>query len=151
MKDKIYVHYGNDHFDESLFCRIRNREYSNKPFGGLWASPEESDITWKEWCDFEEFRKYDENDCFKFKLKPNAKVLVLECKDDLANLPRVEVDLTYISMNIDIDFEKLAEDYDAIMVYIRRGKEYFDSLYHELYGWDCDTLLVMNKEIIEVI
>lgn len=151
MKDNIYIHYGNDHFDELLFCRIINRPYTNKPLGGLWSSPVESDITWKEWCEAEEFKECDEKNSFKFKLKPEAKVLVLENKDDLVNLPRVKTDLSYITMNIDIDFEALAKEYDAIMVYVRRGKDYFSSLYHELYGWDCDTLLVMNKKVIEVI
>ena len=151
MKDKIYIHYGSDHYDESLFCKIINREYTNKPFGGLWSSPVESDITWKEWCDAESFRECDEKNSFKFRLKPEAKILTLENKDDLSNLPRVKLDLSYITMNIDIDFEALSEEYDAIMVYVHRGKDYFDNLYHELYGWDCDTLLVMNKEVIEVI
>lgn len=151
MKDKVYIHYGSDHFDKSLFCEIINRRYTNKPLGGLWSSPVESDITWKDWCEAESFRECDEKNSFKFRLKPEARVLVLESRDDLANLPRVKLDLSYITMNIDIDFEALSEEYDAIMVYVHRGKDHLDSLYYELYGWDCDTLLVMNKDVIEVI
>lgn len=151
MNDRVFVHYGAKEFNPDRFCRVINREYSNKPLGGLWSSPEESDVTWKEWCEAEHFRECSEDNCFRFKLKEGAKVLVLENKSDLDNLPKVKLDLSHITMNIDLDFEALAKEYDAIMVYVYRGKDYFDNLYHELYGWDCDTLYVMNKDVIEVI
>ena len=41
-----------------------------------------------------------------------------------------------------LDFEKLQERYDAIEVYI-------DNLYWDLYGWDCDSILILNKEIVK--
>ena len=43
-----------------------------------------------------------------------------------------------------LDFEKLAQEYDAIEVLISGDP----GLYYELYGWDCDSILIMNPEII---
>ena len=49
----------------------------------------------------------------------------------------------------------LAEDYDAIIVYLNRyiPKSMYpsDNLKYRLYGWDCDSILVLNKDIIEII
>ena len=43
-----------------------------------------------------------------------------------------------------LDFEKLSKDYDAIEV-IDIGKFYW-----ALYGWDCNSILIMNPDIVEV-
>lgn len=48
--------------------------------------------------------------------------------------------------NYNLDFEKLKEDYDAIEVLISKDSR----LYWSLYSWDCDSLLVLNKDIIEL-
>ena len=43
-----------------------------------------------------------------------------------------------------LDFEKLAETYDAIEVSISDDFE----LYYQLYGWDCNSIVIMNPKII---
>ena len=42
MSNTIYVHYGSDHFDLSLFIPIHNCDWKPKPEDGtgLWASQE---------------------------------------------------------------------------------------------------------------
>ena len=45
-----------------------------------------------------------------------------------------------------LDFEAIALKYDAIEVNISNDWKLYDAL----YGWDCDSILVMNKKIIEI-
>ena len=47
----------------------------------------------------------------------------------------------------ELDFEKLAEIYDAMVVYI--SADY--NLYYRLYGWDVDSVLVFNPNVVEVV
>lgn len=156
MKE-IYRHYGNAKFEINKFNNIKNQNF-NKPLGGLYASPlKDVDISWKEWCEREKFRLDKLNKYFDFRLRDNAKVLTLKTKDDLVKLPRLkisyEVNETVHKYNFDIDFEKIAEEFDAIMVCMYRSpiENFRDSLYWQLYGWDCDTLLVCNPNIIDLI
>jgi len=44
-----------------------------------------------------------------------------------------------------LDFEKIKESYDAIELLISKDQR----LYYKLYGWDCDCILVLNKDAIE--
>ena len=84
--------------------------------------------------------KYREDNCFKFRLKDKAKVLRIEKPSDLINLPK---DQTLIKLRFYecLDFEELKKKYDAIEVII-------DKLYWDLYGWDCDSILILNKDVI---
>lgn len=164
-KKEVYRHYGHPKFDPKAFMPVHNRYLSNKPEGGLWASPTvDFDIDWKTWSEEADFRTNKLKTYFDFKLKNNARILVIKDIKDLNKLPRIVSDdpdikdiLAYDSMNIDIDFEKLKEDYDAVMVYMYRSKDIpkelrcCDGIYYKLYGWDCDSLLVMNPDIIEEI
>ena len=46
------------------------------------------------------------------------------------------------------DFEKLVSDgVDAIEFFISDDNK----LYWDLYGWDCDSILIMNPNIIKLI
>ena len=160
MKE-IYRHYGHSKFDKSLFCPISNREFSNKPHGGLWSCPtKDVEIDWKSWSKSNEFALDKLKEHFDFKLKNDAKILKIRDIKDLEKLPRVSNErikdlLEFDRMNSDIDFEKLAEEYDGMLVYMYRSKDldikerFFDGIYYKLYGWDVDTLLVFNPDIIE--
>lgn len=54
-----------------------------------------------------------------------------------------------------LDFEELAKEYDGIEVLMSEEDNLDlaigEGLYWELYGWDCDSLLVFNKDIVEVL
>ena len=147
---RYYIHYGSQDFDENRFIKIHNREFSNKPIGGLWASPSDADLSWKDWCEREEFREYKEDEYFKFKLRDNARVLEIKNKEDVDNLPKLDTSIVNI---VSIDFEKLAKEYDAIIVWMYRDNhpKFHESMYYLMYGWDCDSILVFNKDMIEVI
>lgn len=147
---KKYVHYGHKSFDKNLFIPIINgRSFLTKPIGGLWASPIDAEYGWKNWCKDEEFCKCEDENSFTFTLTNNARVLYINDISDTDNLPELNPDISSefkISSWVCLDFEKLKEEYDAIEIKISgRG------IYFGLYGWDCDSILIMNPDIIEVI
>ena len=138
---KKYIHYGNTEFYPELFGPIYNREMMTKPYGGFWASPVDTDFGWKEWCEREHFRECLEEESFVFELREGARVLHLREPKDLTTLPIVEPAITTWWC---LDFEQLVKDgWDAVEVEIGR-------LYWQLYGWDCDSIVIMNPEVIVV-
>lgn len=134
-----YIHYGNTKFDSNLFTNIKNNAMRTKPEGGFWASRIDADYGWKDWCNDTEFKVCEEDNKFVFTLSPDAKVLYINSVDDLINLPKLENKYTDWTI---LDFEKIAKEYDAIEVNID------SSLYYALYTWDCDSILIMNPNII---
>lgn len=157
---EVYRHWGSSKFDIELFDPIKNRYLSNKPFGGLWSSPtKDVDMSWERWSIVNEFRLDKLEEHFDFTIKDNARVLVIKDIKDLDKLPRLKDKNNFIvntdSMNSNIDFEELTKNYDAIMVWIYRSDDQdglvrtFDGIYYRLYGWDVDTLLVLNPDIVE--
>lgn len=149
----IYVHSGSKYFDKYLFNKITNREHWVKPLGGLWGSPLNSACSWLQWCKENSFNsligseKYGNKDNeFLFKLKPNAKLLYIDNSVQLESMPIIEDELLSGVYKI-LDFEKLAEEYDAIEVSISSDHR----LYYDLYGWDVDSILVMNPDSIELV
>ena len=161
MSKEVYRHYGHNHFDQNLFIPIHNREFSNKPIGGLWSCPTvDVDRSWYDWSIGEEFHLENLKEHFDFTIKDSARILEIKNMKDLDKLPRVSHNSSiyeYDTMNSDIDFEELTKDYDGIKVWmyraedLDRSKRLFDGIYYRLYGWDVDTLLVFNPNIIEEI
>ena len=142
-----YIHYGTTEFSKDKFKEIKNERLFTKPIGGLWASRVDSEYGWKNWIEDEHFRTevYREDNYFKFKLKDEANVLVIDNAKQILDLPKQKNEFNFSF--VCLDFEKLAKEYDAIEVLISQdGKLYWD-----LYGWDCDSILIMNKEMVEVI
>ena len=143
---RIYVHDGGQ-FDINRFTPIKNRNFV-KPSGGLWGSPLDSACSWKQWCKSNNFNhdKYNKNNEFLFKLKDNARLLYIDNAKMLDNLPKIH-DEILSSCFVILDFEELAKSYDAIEVSISADEQ----LYWDLYGWDVDSILVMNPGSIEII
>ena len=152
MEDKpVYIHYGSDSFLTPN--PIRNRVYRTKPAGGLWASRKGDKSGWINWCRREHFR-LESFDCgFEFTLKDGARVLELTDVSQLDILPQLLNDRNkfynsktdrYSWSECCLDFEKLTKDYDAI--------ELMDVglFYTSLYTWDCNSILIMNPDIVEV-
>lgn len=141
-----YIHYGSNKFDINKFNKIKNKDFFVKPFGGLWASDINSKLSWKDWCEYEEYNLENLKENFIFSLKENSKVLTITNCEQLNNLPVAEqkFDLK-LSGFIMLDFEKLSKEYDAIEVLISNDYK----LNWCLCGWDCDSILIMNPEIIK--
>ena len=151
----IYVHYGHKEFDKDNFNKIQNRRNFNKPYGGLWASAVDAEYGWKEWNESSDYVNISEENSFKFKLSADANILVISSVDDVEKLPLQESDDPIFKLIASmrggikpVDFETLkSEGYDAIDFRVSKNHE----LYNALYGWDCDSILVMNPDIIEPI
>lgn len=143
--NEIYIHYGHKSFDNKLFDEIKNERAWVKPIGGLWASNINAKYGWRDWCEEQRFRECSIDNSFKFKLKEDSRILKIDNSDILKKLPIVNA--PFRTSWINLDFEKIKEEYDAIEVLISEDHR----LYWDLYGWDCDSLLVLNKEVIEQI
>lgn len=134
----IYRHYGSDHFDKTLFNPITN-VMGNKPHGGLWACDKEQN-PWYTFCKMNDFKLQSLDTYFDFKLKPDAKILVIDHDKVSKFLPTVYNDLLDEYF---LDFEYLAKNYDVIIYNMGY------SLHPDFYGWDVNSILVMNPNVIE--
>lgn len=146
---KIYRHYGSESFDINRYTPIKNIDYFTKPSGGFWGTPKDSNMDWRSWCFDNEFHIETLGSCFEFTLNDTAKIITIKSHKDMVALRdsgfAMDVSKFQSSFRFDIflDYEKLLEHgYDAIEVVIN-GDTYWD-----LYGWDCDSILVMNPEIL---
>ena len=143
MRKQKYIHYGHKEFSLDMFNPIVNCRYFSKPTGGLWASPVDADNGWKVWCDAENFRKCEIENSFTFTLRDDANVLYIDSKECLTGLPKQN---TWYDIWCILDFEKLMETYDAVELNLSAAP----NLYFELYGWDCDSILILNPYVVEV-
>ena len=141
-----YIHYGTKIFVPNRFKEIKNDDDTKpNPDTGFWASRLDAEWGWAKWCKSIGYRYFDKNGYFIFTLSENAKVCHLYAFDDLLKLPQNEQIKSDKSWYF-IDFEKSTKIYDAIELHMTDG---FDSdLSHALYGWDCDCILILNKDII---
>jgi hypothetical protein len=151
---KEYIHYGHSSFDPNLFCEIRNDWAWTKPHGGLWASPLEARLGWADWCSREDHGVEKLEECFRFTLTDDAKVLHIYNAKQLDELPQQNQDHWKW---VCLDFEKLrADGWDAVEVHMSEETSpitdyiFGRGLFWHLYGWDCDSILIMNSEVIVV-
>ncbi len=157
MNEEVFITLGcGNNFDSSKFNQIENSPYFCKPKGGLWSSPEKSSWGWKQWVESEmpEWmkEKYGLSQ-FRFRLKPGSKVYRIDSVIDLLMVP-YKIKMGPLSCFGDlIDFEGMAEEYDAILL-TESGQEntrWSDEYGMSLYGWDCESLLVLRPGCIEEI
>ena len=139
-----FIHYGHDKFEKDKFELVKNRLDASKPTGGLWASRIDSPNGWKDWCESNEFGTEKLTTSFMFTLKEDAKVLIITNTKQLEQLPKMKNPLPIPTMWSMIDYEALATEYDALELLISEDYE----LYFSLYGWDCDSIVIMNPEVI---
>lgn len=154
----IYTHIAttaegfHDKLDLSRIEPIRNRNFV-KPHGGFWLS---IDGDWERWCS-DEMPGWLEGDRYAVKLRDDARVITIKTEADLAPLPKqipeqftgmpAELLAFVLSDNCFLDFEEISRHYDVIDVYA--GSD--EGLYQALYGWDCDSALVLNPGVIQAV
>ena len=129
-------------FYPARFNRIKNSP-GNKPLGGLWSSPVNCSFGWVDWCVQEEYGNLRRRDpCDSFVFRYAGEVLKIDTLADMEALPWIE-DRGLWS----IDFERLCrQQFGAI--YLTEQGQNKTSLSHpiNLYGWDCETVLILNPQ-----
>ena len=152
MKHGKYIHYGSKEFKPDRFEKIKNLEYGSKPRGGLWASPVDAAYGWKDWNETEQLKECSTDNSFTFTLTDTARVLVLDSVEKLFEIGKYLPDAYKERFSAEteawmyvFDWEELSARYDAVEYCLSRCH----SLYFALYGWDCDSILILNPQIIK--
>jgi hypothetical protein len=143
-----FITYGSNKFDKNKFDPIKNMDFI-KPHGGLWSSPINSEWGWKDWCINNGFREEKLSNWFKFRLRKDSIILIIDNLNDLKELYEIEKVITSYG-DIFPDFEKLSKSFDGILL-TDIGELATRLTYPGLYMWDCESLLVLNPEVIEVV
>jgi hypothetical protein len=143
------IHYSKDSDFTIKPIVIKNGALPIKPYGGIWASPEDSRYRWTEWCNAEQFGDLEKK--YKIILEIDIeRFITIDVASDLEKLPWYTIS-GFIEM---IDFEKLKkEEVDGIFL-TEHGQEAtrfsrFLGGKHDLYGWDCESILIMNERCIK--
>jgi len=140
-------------YDPSKFEPITNKSFINKPKGGLWTSPFAPDkgSEWIEWCKNENFGVKDEGSPISIlKVKDDGKFLLISTLKDLVEILQIFQEKTFQGNYFDpvLDYESLAQSIDGI--YLTTAGQWATRLTHPgLYGWDCETVFIMNKDVID--
>lgn len=141
-----YIHYGNNKFDINKFETISNNPIiPTKPLGGFWASRIDSPYSWKDHCIKHEY-SINLDKYIIFSIDNKARILTIDNSKQLEDLPQLDSKKEFYKNNLctKLDFEKLSEKYDAIEVFINE----LNDLYFQLFGWDCESILIMNPQVI---
>ena len=151
-----YLTLGKKAITKESWDDIKNEVFV-KPFGGLWASCYIEKGEFKsQWHEFavKGLSSKDYNYGVVFNLKENAKIYIIDTYDDFANLLKdnkesTELDELFKSLKFSfLDFEKLATTYDAIFLTSKGERETRSMTRANLYGWDVESLLVLNFDCI---
>lgn len=139
-----YIHYGSAKFDKSKFKVIENIQFFNKPNGGLWGCEVGTKFGWKEFCELENIDWVNLSDSFEFELTPEARVLRLHNLDDYVEFrSKYAINDIGIKLALGYDFERIAKEYDVIDFKV-------GELYMALHGWDVDSIVVLNPDVIKI-
>ena len=141
----LLVHYGAVSFDKKKFKKIANSNWV-KPTGGLWTSPVDSEYGWGTWCNNENFRACEDDNKFILQLNRDAKIYKIDSLADLEKLPHIGMPHVPISMMCFPDFEQIAKSYDAIWLTVEGQWATRMSHPKNLYGWDCESVLLLNSK-----
>lgn len=161
VKFSTFIHYGSSYFDPTIVENSKDHSTClNKPSFGLWASPVDSDWGWKDWCESEEFYKSDFSKYFVFKLKSNAKMLTIRSLKDWDKILNEVLKDSFntskdIFVTIDSDqrnkiWEYICKKYDAILVIM---SDHYGTMHmsFEFNAWDCDSIVVFNPEVVNIV
>ncbi len=158
---------GIDEIKKDQFNEIKNMKRGNKPWGGLWTSPIESEYGWYNFVKGEHYREeYYLNKMTLITLKSDAKIYKIDSVEDFDLCPHIqervqEQDPFFITSQDQntifnkfkkIDFEKLSEDYDGVWITVKaivNLENRHQNFMGDLYGWDVETVLLFNLNCIE--
>jgi hypothetical protein len=152
--EREFITYG-IHIDPEKFNRISNeRPYLNKPSGGLWCSPVNSNCSWKDWCTGEDFNVGSLKTWTKFKLKETANILVIDSLVDLVRISKKYPLIHPHPITFDklINFKDIEKDgYDGVLLTERGNCQcHLTGIGIDLNAWDCESMVLFNLEHIEI-
>lgn len=128
-------------FKPELIRPIKNRMFI-KPDGGLWASPKDSNYGWSDWCKENDFGDLSS----KFELIYEGNTIIISktsCLKKLIIQPGWDKRYYFYP-----DFEMMLQlGVDGIFL-TEQGEENTRFSIPGLYGWDCESLLVLNPKSV---
>lgn len=117
-----------------------------KPHGGLWCSPLDSEYGWIDWCRAESFGDIDHEQRVVFDVDTRNFVVIDSLRDMEIKLPWFQIHELFSA----IDFQKMiSEGIDGVHLTIKGEAETRFSYPRTLYGWDCETILILNERCIK--
>jgi len=141
LPTQLYAGYGDPHHIPAL----RN-ENLPKPWGGRWVSSwnPETGSDWVQWT-LDQVPDWFEERGTVCEIDPNARILLIENRQDLRNILEVYPGRMGFEGNQHIDYEKLAKDYDGIHV-TKEGVNRVGGLYStpNLDGWDVESTVLFR-------
>ena len=162
LPEKLLV-IGKSELSEDKFISIKNRQNFIKPEGGLWTSPYTPNnqfySAWHEWCSNEDFSSGLSGDGVLIELNEDALYYVIDSQEDLIDFIKIvgrqgsEIEkLVGYEMWIIPDWENASKMFDVIYLTQNGAWEThmpMEKSRYNLYGWDCETCLIMNYSSIE--
>lgn len=144
-----YIHYGHDSFDkkylvETIDYKHMFRRY-DKPHG-LWASPVDSEIGWKDWCECEDFETESLEKSFVFTLKPCRVLHIKKPGDVTPYLDKVPSYPGQLCDHYKLNLSKIYQEYDAMELHLSENWRLRDM--EVFYSWDVDSIVVWNPDVI---
>lgn len=141
QKEMKLIHYGADGYEPALFAPISDEYPRNKPSGGLWTSPVVSEYGWKEWSIENSYGDLERH----FHLKFSGTVLEIDSVLDMDGF-------TWLGERYEgISFEALCcPHFVCDAVHLTEQGESVTRYTHprSMYGWDCETMLILNPASI---
>ncbi len=146
---KRYIHYNSNAYDKERLKKALTTERlygrSFKPHG-LWASPVNAEIGWKEWCEDQDFHVDRLEKSFEFTLSPEAKVLTINKLEDAADFLIVDYMGWYTTL-YNLNHSLIYSRYDAMEVIM--SSDYINLHGNNVFNpWDVDSICIWNPEII---
>lgn len=139
----LYIHYGSSPFNPEYFRKTCRRYYTSDKPCGLWASPVDSNLSWKRFCEECYSIGHDLDYAFRFYISDDAKVLHVYTEKDIAKY-LADGCAYYIPQ---INFGTLIKDYDAIEVHLSANNGELRKS-HIFLTWEVDSLVVWNPDVV---
>lgn len=144
---------GRPELRQELFEPVRNESFM-KPRGGLWTSTfrPKTGSDWIEWCKAEQFWLPPYRSWLVVPRR-DARVLVIDNEADAVEAVKVygrEDARQKLLGEMMFDFEKLAQDYDAMHLTKRGQIETRFGYDVNLWGWDCESTVWFRWVFAEV-
>ena len=134
-----YIHYGADCFEPAR-VKLPETCLMSKPDGGLWACRQNAHITWKTWCEKEQFRVEQLEKHFTFTLAQGTRLLTIRRPQDLKPY------LITTRLWSQLDLPSLLSDYDGMELLLPDQSNFSSSSLFNV--WDINSLCVWRAEAI---